>query len=135
MTPRARGSQGQEGQGLFIGSTRNKVRAARAKINDALFGSGKMPFDTTPTNEKLAPYADVVEKIITEQLERMKFKAAAEGRREHLATYGTGFMFGPFVRKEMLTETSADSRAARRSWWRRSTSSTARTSSLATRWT
>jgi hypothetical protein len=56
-------SQGQEGQGLFIGSTRNKVRAARAKINDALFGSGKMPFDTTPTNEKLAPYADAVEKI------------------------------------------------------------------------
>jgi hypothetical protein len=26
--------------------------------------TGKMPFDTTPTNEKLAPYADAVEKIL-----------------------------------------------------------------------
>ena len=95
-------------QGIFIGSSRNKVRAARAKINDALFGSGKMPFDTTPTNEKMAPYADVVEKIITEQLERMKFKALIKTGVNTLATYGTGFIFGPFVRKETITETSAD---------------------------
>src|SRR4051794_5552863 len=65
-------AKAKKAKSLFIGSTRNKVRAARAKINDALFGSGKMPFDTTPTNEKLAPYADAVEVIVTEQLERMK---------------------------------------------------------------
>src|SRR5690349_21285795 len=58
---------------LFIGSTRNKVRASRAKINDALFGNGEMPFDTTPTDEKLKRYADVMEDIITDQMERGAF--------------------------------------------------------------
>ncbi len=94
--------------GLFIGSTRNKVRAARAKINDALFGSGAMPFDTTPTNEELKDYADTVEVILTEQLERMKYRALIKAGVNTLATYGTGFIFGPFVRKEKLTETSVD---------------------------
>lgn len=93
-------------QGLFIGSTRNKVRAARAKINDALFGNGSMPFDTMPTDEKLAPFADVVEDILEEQLERMKFKAMLKTGVNTLATYGTGFLFGPFVRKEKLIEAS-----------------------------
>jgi hypothetical protein len=98
----------KKAKSLFIGSTRNKVRAARAKINDALFGSGKLPFDTEPTNEKLAEYADVVEKILTEQLERMKFKALIKNGVNTLATYGTGFLFGPFVRKETLVETDVD---------------------------
>lgn len=101
-------ARAKKAKALFIGSTRNKVRAARAKINDALFGSGKMPFDTMPTNEKLAPYSDVVEKIITEQLERMKFKSVIKAGVNTLATYGTGFLFGPFVRKESITETSAE---------------------------
>ncbi len=97
----------RKAKGLFIGSTRNKVRAARAKIIDALFGSGNMPFDTTPTDEKLAPYADVMEDIITEQMIRGKFKDIMKTGVNTLATYGTGFVFGPFVRKETLTETSA----------------------------
>jgi len=93
---------------LFIGSTRNKVRAARAKINDALFGNGQMPFDTKPTNEQLAPLADVVEDIITEQMERGGFKEMLRTGVNTLATYGTGFIFGPFVRTEKLIETSAE---------------------------
>lgn len=95
-------------KGLFIGSTRNKVRAARAKINDALFGNGQMPFDTSPTNEELAEYADVVEKIITEQMSRGDFKAILKTGVNTLATYGTGFVFGPFVRKETLIETTPE---------------------------
>lgn len=94
--------------GLFIGSTRNKVRAARAKINDALFGNGLMPFDTKPTNEQLKEYADTVEKILTEQFERMKLKKVLKGGVNTLAKYGTGFIFGPFVRKECLNEVAAD---------------------------
>ena len=97
--------------GLFIGSSRNKVRAARAKIVDALLGNGKMPFDTTPTNEELAPYADTVEDIVTEQLERMGFRGMLKTGVNTLATYGTGFIFGPFVRRETLTETKADNSA------------------------
>jgi hypothetical protein len=93
---------------LFIGSSRNKVRAARAKINDALFGAGKMPFDTSPTNEQLAPFADAVEDILTEQFDRMGLKGLLKTGVNTLATYGTGFMFGPFVRKESITETSVD---------------------------
>lgn len=104
-------ARAKKAKGLFIGSTRNKVRAARAKINDALFGSGQLPFDTKPTNEKLAEYSDVVEKILTEQLERMKFKALIKTGVNTLATYGTGFLFGPFVRKETLTETIVDNSA------------------------
>lgn len=98
-------------QGLFIGSTRNKVRAARAKINDALFGAGKLPFDTKPTNEKLAPYADAVEDILTEQFERMKLKRLLKRGVNTLAKYGTGFVFGPFVRQESITEVTADNSA------------------------
>lgn len=94
--------------GLFIGSTRNKVRSARAKINDALFGNGELPFDTTPTNEELAPFADTVEDILTEQFERMGFREMLKTGVNTLATYGTGFIFGPFVRKETITETEAD---------------------------
>ena len=104
-------ARAKKAAGLFVGSTRNKVRAARAKINDALFGSGEMPFDTTPTNEKLAPFADVVEDILTEQMERMKFKALLKSGVNTLATFGTGFMFGPFVRKETLIETDVDNSA------------------------
>jgi hypothetical protein len=93
---------------LFIGSTRNKVRASRAKINDALFGNGEMPFDTTPKNEKLKQYSDLMEKIITDQMERGGFKPLLKSGVNTLATYGTGFVFGPFVRKEELIETSVE---------------------------
>ncbi|MFC5550731.1 portal protein [Massilia aerilata] len=101
-------ARAKKAAGLFIGSTRNKVRAARAKINDALFGSGKLPFDTSPTNEQLAPFADAVEDILTEQFERMGLKRLLKTGVNTLATYGTGFMFGPFVRTETLIETRAD---------------------------
>lgn len=100
-------AKSRKAKGLFIGSTRNKVRAARAKINDALFGSGNMPFDTNPTNEDLAPFADLVEDIVTDQMERGLFKDILRTGVNTLATYGTGFIFGPFVRKETLTETTA----------------------------
>lgn len=101
-------AKSRKAKGLFIGSTRNKVRAARAKITDALFGSGNMPFDTTPSNEKLAPYADVMEDIITWQMEEGGFKPLLKTGVNTLATYGTGFIFGPFVRKESITETSVE---------------------------
>lgn len=101
-------AKAKKAKGLFMGSTRNKVRAARAKINDALFGNGKLPFDTNPVDEKLAPFADVLEDIIKEQLERGKFKDMLAAGSNTLATYGTGFIFGPFVRRETLTETYAD---------------------------
>jgi hypothetical protein len=99
-------ARARKAKGLFIGSTRNKVRAARAKITDALFGNGQMPFDTNPTDEKLAPFADLMEDIITEQMERGHFKPLLKTGVNTLATYGTGFIFGPFVRKETITETT-----------------------------
>ncbi|NOV28020.1 hypothetical protein E5S69_31535 [Cupriavidus necator] len=101
-------AKARKAKSLFIGSTRNKVRSSRAKINDALFGNGQMPFDTEPTNEALAPFADAVEEIITEQLRRGKFKETIQGGVDMLATYGTGFLFGPFVKKDKLTQTSVD---------------------------
>lgn len=104
-------AKAKKSSSLFIGSTRNKVRSARAKINDALFGNGLMPFDTEPTNEELAEYSDAVEEILTEQFDRMGLKSLLKTGVNTLATYGTGFMFGPFVRKECLYETTADNSA------------------------
>jgi hypothetical protein len=101
-------SKARKAKSLFIGSTRNKVRAARAKINDALFGAGKMPFDTEPTNEQLAPFADALEDILIEQMRRGKFKETIKTGVNTLATYGTGFIFGPFVKREEIVETSVD---------------------------
>jgi hypothetical protein len=101
-------SKTKKAKSLFIGSSRNKVRSARAKINDALFGNGQMPFDTNPTDESLRKYADVMEDIITDQMERGGFKQMLRTGVNTLATYGTGFMFGPFVRKEKLKETTAE---------------------------
>lgn len=104
-------ARSRKAKGLFVGSTRNKVRSARAKINDALFGNGGMPFDTEPADESLAPFADLMEDIITEQLHRGQFRSMITDGVDMLATYGTGFVFGPFVRKETLTSTYADTSA------------------------
>lgn len=94
--------------GLFMGSTRNKVRSARAKINDALFGNGKLPFDTSPVNEEFKIFADTMEDILTEQLEKMKFRTMLKQGVNVLAKYGTGFVFGPFVRRETLNDVTVE---------------------------
>jgi hypothetical protein len=89
---------------LFVGSTRSKIRSARAKIKDSLFGSGKMPFDTNPTNEQLKAYADTMEAILEFQLKDMGFRGMLGGAVNSLCTYGTGALFGPFERtKEHVT--------------------------------
>lgn len=85
---------------LFVGSTRGKIRSARSKIKDSLFGSGKMPFDTEPTNEQLKRYADAVEDILSFQLKDMGFKGMLGGGINALCTYGTSTIFGPFMRKK-----------------------------------
>ena len=94
--------------GIFVGVTRNKIRAARAKLIDSLFSNGSMPFDTEPTNEELAPFADAVEEILTEQLARGGYKKMLKQGVHLLGRYGTGFTFGPFVRGETLTSTDVD---------------------------
>lgn len=89
---------------LFVGSTRGKIRSARAKIKDSLFGAGRLPFDTSPTNEQLAPYADTMEAILEFQLKDMGFRGMMGGAVNALCTYGTGALFGPFERtKEHVT--------------------------------
>jgi hypothetical protein len=89
---------------LFVGSTRGKIRSARAKIKDSLFGSGKMPFDTAPVDEQLKQYSDTMEEIISFQLKDMEFKPMLGGAINALCTYGTSVIFGPFERpKEHVT--------------------------------
>lgn len=101
-------ARGKKANGIFVGSTRNKVRAARAKINDALFGAGRLPFDTTPLKEELKDFADTFEDILIDQMERGGVKPLLKAGVNSLATYGTAFVFGPFVRKEKIAETSVD---------------------------
>ncbi len=85
---------------IFIGSTRGKIRSARAKINDVLFGSGKMPFDTSPTKEELREFADAVEEILVYQMQEGGFKKSIKTGVDSICTYGTGYIFGPFVKDE-----------------------------------
>ncbi|MGI0034301.1 MAG: portal protein [Nitrososphaera sp.] len=85
---------------VFIGSTRSKIRTARARIKDALFGSGKMPFDAEPSQESLSQYVDEIEKILTYQLDAMNWQSTMSLGIDDLATYGTGFIGGPFSRTE-----------------------------------
>lgn len=93
---------------VFVGSTRGKIRSARAKIKDSLFGAGQLPFDTNPTNEKLKGYADTMEAILKYQLEEGKFKEMLGTGVDSLATYGTGFIFGPFVKNKSHTSVDLD---------------------------
>jgi len=96
---------------IFIGSTRGKIRSARAKIRDVLFGQGKMPFDTAPVKEELRQFADAVEDILTYQLDEGGFKKAVKMGVDTLGTYGTGFIFGPFVKSKShleVNQTEAD---------------------------
>jgi hypothetical protein len=89
---------------LFVGSTRGKIRSARAKIKDSLFGAGRMPFDTSPTNEQLKGYSDTMEAVLEFQLKDMNFRGMMGGAVNSLCTYGTGVVFGPFERtKEHVT--------------------------------
>lgn len=85
---------------VFIGCTRGKIRSARAKINDVMFGSGKLPFDTSPENEQFKKYADAFEDILQWQLEEMEFKKTIGTGVDALCTYGTGFLFGLFVKQK-----------------------------------
>lgn len=82
---------------VFIGSTRGKVRSAKAKIKDALFAASKYPFDTSPTNEQLKDYADAMESILKLQLDEMDFRGMLGMGVDSICQTGTGFIFGPFV--------------------------------------
>jgi len=88
---------------VFIGSSRSKIRSARAKIKDVMFGTGQMPFDTNPTSEDLKEFADTMEDILKWQLEEGKFKEATESLTDSICVYGTGFNFGPFAKKKTYT--------------------------------
>jgi hypothetical protein len=91
---------------VFIGSTRSKIRSARAKIKDSLFGAGQFPFDTKPSNEKLKDFADTMEEILSFQLEEGKARKVLGTGVDAISTYGTGFIFGPFVKN--MTHTSVE---------------------------
>lgn len=96
-------AKAQKAKPLFVGSTRGKIRSARAKIKDSLFGSGKLPFDTEPTNEQLKQYSDAMEEILVFQLKDMAFKPMIGGATNALCTYGTSVIYGPFQRSKQHT--------------------------------
>lgn len=87
----------KQAKGIFIGSTRNKVRTARAKILDSMFGANKFPFDTEPVNEDLKDFADAFEIILEQQLLDAKVQDVLTDGVDEIAKFGTGFIFGPFT--------------------------------------
>lgn len=96
---------------VFVGSTRGKIRSARAKIKDSLFGTGVLPFDTKPSKEELKDYSDCIEAILKYQLEEEDWKTTLGTGVDALATYGTGFMFGPFVKSKSHASVEAETGA------------------------
>jgi hypothetical protein len=104
-------AKSKKAKGVFVGVTRNKIRSAKARLNDSLFGNGRLPFDTEPTRQELREFSDAMEAIIEEQLLRGQFKTMLKSGVHRLCTFGTGFIFGPFVRTETLKETSIDTSA------------------------
>lgn len=93
---------------VFIGSTRGKIRGARAKLKDSLFGSGQLPFDTKPSDENLKDYSDCIETILKYQLEEENWTGMLGTGVDALCTYGTGFIFGPFVKSKSHTNVEAE---------------------------
>lgn len=104
-------SKTQSSKPLFMGVTRSKIRSAVAKINDMLFGNGRMPFDISAENPELEPYADTIKTIINGQLEAMDYRDLLGSKVYATARYGTGWTFGPFVRKAKKTHTAVDNSA------------------------
>lgn len=97
-------ARSRQAKGIFIGSTRNKVRASRAKIVDSMFGANKFPFDTEPVNEELKEFADAFEVILEQQLEDMGAERLLRNGVDEIAVYGTGYIFGPFTEQKTKKE-------------------------------
>ena len=89
---------------LFIGSTRSKIRTSKARIRDALFPGGRLPFDTSPVKEDFRDYADTFEAIIDRQLRDDDYPMTLNSGIGAIATYGTGWIMGPFVKEKSIDE-------------------------------
>lgn len=97
-------AQARKAKPLFVGSTRSKIRSARARIKDTLFGQGGFPLDTSPTKEEMKDYSDLFERILVKQLEDMEYKAELGTGVGSLGVYGTAYTFGPFVRERTIKD-------------------------------
>ena len=97
-------AKSRQAKGIFMGSTRNKVRSARAKVIDSLFGNNLFPFDTEPVNEELKEFSDTFEVILTQQLEDIKAEQLIRRGVAEISVYGTGFIFGPFTEHKSRRE-------------------------------
>lgn len=89
---------------LFIGATRSKIRTAKARIRDSLFSGGRLPFDTSPVKEEFRDHADTFELIIDHQLREDEYPMTLTAGITAEATYGTGWIMGPFVVEKSIDE-------------------------------
>lgn len=89
---------------LFVGATRSKIRTAKARIRDSLFSGGRLPFDTSPVKEEFRQFADTFELIIESQLREDGYPMTLTAGITAIATYGTGWIMGPFVTEKTINE-------------------------------
>lgn len=89
---------------LFIGATRSKIRTAKARIRDSLFSGGRLPFDTSPVKEEFRQHADTFELIVEHQLREDEYPMTLTAGITAEATYGTGWIMGPFVVEKSIDE-------------------------------
>lgn len=97
-------SKANKSSPLFIGATRSKIRTAKARIRDSLFSGGRLPFDTSPVKEEFRDHADTFELIIEHQLREDEYPMTLTAGITAEATYGTGWIMGPFVVEKSIEE-------------------------------
>src|SRR5258708_38362169 len=71
-----------------------------------------MTFDASASNEDLKEFAAAMEKILPQQLTEADWKGTLSTGIDAISTYGTGFIFGPFVKKKTKTQVSLGANGA-----------------------
>lgn len=86
---------------VFIGQTRQKVRAAHARQMDALFAGNSIPV-TVEASQGFHDLADLCRRILVRQFKDSDLRRTVSSAAWNMDIYGTGFVVGPFSRMKKV---------------------------------
>ena len=88
-----------KGKEIFIGSTRNKVRAGTAKTMDSQRVNGRYPYTIETDFQKIQPHTILVQKLLDRILDEMEAWNILDRVNYSAGTYGNGYLMGPFGKR------------------------------------
>ena len=88
-----------KGKEIFIGSTRNKVRAGTAKTMDSQRVNGRYPYTIDTDFPQLSRHAVLIQKLTDKLLDEDNTWSKMDRVNYSGGTYGTGFFLGPFGKR------------------------------------